>query len=448
MVVRCPPALSSAPVLTPDERAQAMEILTDQAEELIDLTRDADQAMVDRVVCMSPLRLLAPDAPPGLVEIYVDALEGQGAPAAGLLEAIAALAPPALSQYARAARERLDGSPAARQPIRATEALALRLAGADAYLLRIERSGPAWHAAHVIVEGEADDAVLSVASMSDAEPGAELTDLVKDLDVTGIAAIERADLDDLRSRVALATANARRVQAGLNTETVVTLPLVGAALGVAPEVVCGLVVGGGASPLVVEPDDDDRFAALSDDLLEDFGAWLAQADRPVRAGLLTAELMLTYKWSEGDGDLARWTEPDLAQFLLDYLPREVFVDDRMLRELPPAISDFLGFLDHRELLAGEQLAALLDACEDLTDPFADAVADAPATGPADLLVQAMAADGVDLSDEAQVQAWIAAYNAGSQADRERITGPPRSRRAKGARRRSTKAARKANRRRH
>jgi hypothetical protein len=115
--------------------------------------------------------------------------------------------------------------------------------------------------------------------------------------------------------------------------------------------------------------------------------------------------------------------------------------------MPGAAAEFLAFLDEAALLAGPPLSELEDACDELRGPFADAVADAGDQGPADRLLRAMVADGVDLSDEAAVQAWIAAYNASSQAERERITGPPSRPRPARPRRRATKAARKRNRRR-
>jgi hypothetical protein len=44
-------------------------------------------------------------------------------------------------------------------------------------------------------------------------------------------------------------------------------------------------------------------------------------------------------------------------------------------------------------------------------------------GPADALVRAMLGDGVDLSDQAAVGAWIEDFNAGPAADRDRVLGP-------------------------
>jgi len=412
-------------MLDPEEHAELRELLAEHAAELVALTADADAATLERTAVYGPLRLLAPDAPAGAAEVMVDALEAQGPPAADLLDAVASLAPAALAQRARAALARTAAAPRPRTPLRATEAAAVRLPGADIYLLRIDRDGPDWHAAHLIVEGDPGRGVLAAASIANAEPNGELRDVAADLDPGGVAAVEAADLDEVRAQVRTAAANARSTGAGLSAETVTSLPLIGAALGIEAEAVCGLVLGGGPSTLVVGPDDDDRFAEILDDLLEAFGPWLRDADRPMGAGLLTAEVMLTYKWLEGDGDLARWTEPDLAQLLLDYVPREVLVDDMLLSELVPAAADFLAFLDERALLAGEPLPELLDACAGLEQPFADAFTTAPSTGPADALVRAMIADGVDLSDEGQVQAWVARYNAGSQADRERITGKAR-----------------------
>jgi hypothetical protein len=434
-------------MLSPKERAELREVLEEQAADLVELTAGVDVADLERAACLSALRMLADDAPPESAELFVDALETLGSPAAGLLAAIAALAPAELASRARVALDRLGVAPPSRPASEVTEVLAVRLPGADAYLLRLERDGPAWQAAHLIIEGDGEEATLVAASMGMPEVGGDLADAAGELDAPGIAAIEPADRVEVAGRLSAGAERTRRLGLGVGLETVACLPIIGAALGLAPESVCGLSPAGAPSSLVVELDDEARFAQVSDDLIDRCSTWLARHGRPVEIGELAADLMLTFKWAEGDGDLARWTEDDLARFLLDHVPREVFVDERMLAELPEAMVGFLDFLDDEGLRAGPPLAELESVCEDLREPFAEAIAQAPDRGLADRLLRAMVADGVDPSDEAQVQSWIARYNAGTQAEREAITGRSSASRAKKHKRRAAKASRKRNRRR-
>lgn len=173
-----------------------------------------------------------------------------------------------------------------------------------------------------------------------------------------------------------------------------------------------------------DPDDEDRFFAVRDDLLERFERWL---DARGRSGELRmgAELLLTFKWGYLDGHPGRWRTADLDEVLLELYPRKVMADLDMAQLMIEAVARLLEFLDDQHLLAtsSDPLPKLLARLEVLRAPFLDAVGDPSTRGPAASLVEAMRADGIDLDDAAAVGGWIEAFNAGTFEDRDRILGP-------------------------
>jgi len=103
---------------------------------------------------------------------------------------------------------------------------------------------------------------------------------------------------------------------------------------------------------------------------------------------------------------------DLEELLLHVYPRKVTVFDRAdTEDTIPAVRDFLAYLAESGGMT-EAAAHALELELDLIAPrFADAVMDPANWGPARSFVQAMAADGVDMSDQTAVDRWIAGYNA-------------------------------------
>ena len=125
---------------------------------------------------------------------------------------------------------------------------------------------------------------------------------------------------------------------------------------------------------------------------------------------------------------------DLRELLLEWLPRRVTADDQTIEIAADAVTQFLRFLAHEDLLdAPVPLTSLEAAVERLRPRFERACSDPRRWGPAKALMAEMAADGVDLHDER------ARSTPGS-----RVTTPARS---KAARRRPYAATRTSERRR-
>jgi hypothetical protein len=106
----------------------------------------------------------------------------------------------------------------------------------------------------------------------------------------------------------------------------------------------------------------------------------------------------------------------IERLLLDVYPRKVVVETREETAVTiAAIRDFLVYLaDRHELPEGiaRQLGRELDEIE---PRFADAVMDPANWGMGRAIATAMSRDGVDFTDQADVDRWIAGYNAGLAA---------------------------------
>ncbi len=178
--------------------------------------------------------------------------------------------------------------------------------------------------------------------------------------------------------------------------------------------------------LVFGPDDEDGFAAARMSLLEHFEQWLGDqgmapdGDEAEVAG--EAGLALDWKWGYGDGDLGRWTPPDISEFLLEWCPRKLSVPEDECVTIPGSLAAFTSFLGDQGLLGpgSSTVADLAGAALRMTDGFVAAMGDASNFGMAKSLFASAGADGVDLSDPDRVEAWIAEFNAQPEEERRRI----------------------------
>lgn len=174
----------------------------------------------------------------------------------------------------------------------------------------------------------------------------------------------------------------------------------------------------------VDAEDEEAFQQNRDRLVEDFGGWLA--DREQEEHDWVAHQMLDYKWSHLDGHLGRWRAADLEEVLLELFPRKTLVDAEDLPHVVPAAAQFLRFLDDRRLLSpeGDPLPRLLGVLERLEAPFLERMRDPANFGMGKSLAAGMTSDGVDLTDDDSVQAWIADFNARPEEERRRaVPGP-------------------------
>lgn len=165
------------------------------------------------------------------------------------------------------------------------------------------------------------------------------------------------------------------------------------------------------------PDDEDAFEAARDDVAASFEATPAGRDRGWIAGQVCH-----FKWGYLDGDLARWTAGDVEEILLDLFPAKVALDPDDRAEVPAALAAFLRHLGDRGVVAAASAEAAARVAETLAADFREAAADERRWGFGKRLWSEAADEGVDLTDPAVVEAFIADFNERPLEERDTILG--------------------------
>jgi hypothetical protein len=154
-----------------------------------------------------------------------------------------------------------------------------------------------------------------------------------------------------------------------------------------------------------------------DAALDGFGQWTAATKQKLSSDPETAvgevetllDLMRNYLDVEGPADLAAG---DLRELLLQIYPRKITAFDADdTEDTIPAVRDFLAYLAERGEIPESTARALERELDEVAPRFTEAMMDPANWGMAGSLVHAMAAEGVDLDDQAAVNRWISRYNA-------------------------------------
>jgi hypothetical protein len=384
-----------------------------------------------------------PKIPDEVLALFPEALAARGDEvAAGILAALAKLAPPRLAVLAAAERDRLarDGivSPLADRvgTLQAHECYRFVLGDGDVQILGVSLERPGERkaqAAGVILEQKPCGDVVVDGILGEPVRPASVRRLLGEPDPHAVAEpIEPGELAD-----ALGSALAHMVEHELELPLDVLPPLLVLRRAFGRDWPLPLLGAGEEAEELLREDADqltDAFAALHGD---------------EAAGV--ADAMCLWK-VDYVGDLAsRWTVVDVEEFLLDWYPRQGGADGP-IETVPDHMTAFLRFLADSGRLDGDDLESLENAVDHLRRRFESAARDRRNWSPAKALVMLMRAEGVDPMDEASVARWTADFNGRSFEQRDLVLGPslprpaPRAVKRRKAQRRSTKAARKRNRR--
>ena len=391
------------------------ELLDELVMALEQESAPADAAHVELLALDLQAPFALPDAPPELARALPAALARRANPlAADLLVALERLAPEPLAGFASEERMRLEragiSAPHERRVGAAT------LAGAFVFPAP-EGAGELWEA---VLRRPGDEPSQTIVVVVEHEPcGAVIVDVVAAEPEDGSAAealrrhvgdrpAEPLDAQELLHRLREALAHMERHDVALEGGAANALPLLERALtgraGRLPR------------PEVEYGDEDAESYERADGLVEAFAEALERdegAGPALRAeGPYVAYCMLDWKLAYADGDLGRWTLGDLRELLLEWLPRKLTAGGQVVEIAADAVTRFLRFLAHEDLLdAPVPLSSLEAAVERLRPRFERACSDPRRWGPAKALMAEMAADGVDLQDEPAVDTWIEGYNA-------------------------------------
>ena len=151
-----------------------------------------------------------------------------------------------------------------------------------------------------------------------------------------------------------------------------------------------------------------------DAALDGFERWTATTKRKLSADpvgeIETAlDLMRDYLDIDSPADLGAG---DLKELLLRIYPRKMTVFDAADTEnTVPGVRDFVAYLAESGEVTEGTARTLERELDEIAPRFTEVMMDPSNWGMAGSLVHAMAADGVDLDDQAAVDRWIGSYNA-------------------------------------
>ncbi len=131
-------------------------------------------------------------------------------------------------------------------------------------------------------------------------------------------------------------------------------------------------------------------------------------------GLADADLVrgfVDFACDYGAGDALRWSPLAIEICLLDWYPRKMTMDDETILSVPDALRRWVRYAAGRKGLSEAALSESLAAIEQFAPQFIQAMHDQAQFGPAKSLFLEMAADGVNVMDEAAIQSWINDSNA-------------------------------------
>jgi hypothetical protein len=423
--------------ISPHERELLHSALVPQLDHILhDAGELEDVENVERMACELLVPFRCTDAPPEVVGALVCAVERSEAPAGvDLLAAFARLGCGELARAAAKARERQasDGRRSHFEDsigrLEARAAVCVQDGAAEILQVRFERPDSGEHqlGALFLEREETGGAALGgLVTTPVSEPPSFLPG-------PDGAAVRTIGVDELRDRARTALARTAELELAVEHELGVCLPLLAIGITGSAEGLPAVDVDlpdpldeepeGDSGPLYVDPFDEDAYFELEEELLAELEEHLeGQKDASDHAHFFAGSL-LQWKWGYADGRLGTWRCADVAEYMLDYAPRKLPSDDETLAEAPRCISAFLSFLAARGSLAGDPLDELIVAVERLGPRFAEAARDRSNWGPAKSLISQMQAEGVELTDQEALDAWLEDFNARPQAERERVLGP-------------------------
>jgi hypothetical protein len=159
----------------------------------------------------------------------------------------------------------------------------------------------------------------------------------------------------------------------------------------------------------------DELAAALDDWCAGEGFDEEWRDLVCYAGGTMADFRAWY----ADGEPTAWSAVDIGEYLLDFVPRKVGIDDDHVERFPQAVAEVLRFLGATGRLEPEAAELLARTAIAASEEFVARATDPRNFGLAKAMTTAMLAAGVDPSDQRAVDGWIAAYNALPEEERHR-----------------------------
>jgi uncharacterized protein YecA (UPF0149 family) len=117
-----------------------------------------------------------------------------------------------------------------------------------------------------------------------------------------------------------------------------------------------------------------------------------------------AEYMYSYHGSSPEG----WDEADLEECCLETLPRKISSHDAYFKSIAPVLSAFFAFAEERKLLKNAPILA--QKVQAISRQIEKNASNPKSWGPAKSLVMAAQESGVDVTNQKEMNRFIALYN--------------------------------------
>jgi hypothetical protein len=162
-------------------------------------------------------------------------------------------------------------------------------------------------------------------------------------------------------------------------------------------------------PLAVSVEDveplgcDEREALVCAFLDDDAGTDFS--DDPDAWGFLDA--LVDYRCDHHGGDPLRWSDTDVAMFLLDFVPRKISAPESSLLLAPEVLKAWVPWAAARAGLPARAVIEPLAIIDEVLDDFRTAIRDPGRWGPAKRIAMEMLDAGLDTSDLDAATDWLA-----------------------------------------
>ncbi len=175
-----------------------------------------------------------------------------------------------------------------------------------------------------------------------------------------------------------------------------------------------------------DPEDSSGFEHARTALLDRFRTWLATSSPidDVEGLHFAASCAIDWKFRR-DGALGRWRTRYIREFLLEWCPRSLDVEADDSAPIAAGLATLMMFLGDEGLLEHSDPPEKLSmSAAELLPEFVEAMADERRFSWGKTMVTRARASGVDLSDQAEMDRFIAGFNALPEEERHRILPDP------------------------
>lgn len=171
-----------------------------------------------------------------------------------------------------------------------------------------------------------------------------------------------------------------------------------------------------AEPPAGHPEQLD--AAARDELVQAFFSSPEAAGIPDDGRLVS--MLVDYRCDFCGEDPLRWSPTVVLLFLLDWLPRKVTLLPETIPLVPAVLGAWVRFAGKRRELPPNLIEEIVVTIAEAEGDYLEAVEDPANFGPAKAAVGAMLKDGVDVTDEAEVDAWLVNFKQRLEVERQQL----------------------------